>query len=177
MPFIMNALETPVHTQAHGKWFQWKPSQIKEIQNNELAMFFTQHRGEEGLVGISDHIMELDKSSVEYISYIEDRRKEGVQQRINKLDSIIRNLTESLKFDLETKGMSNVNPLSFASKGELAALKERASLQQYEQSRQMNTVEEVKKQLEIINGGGSNPNPGTSNTGYTSQTKPTQTRE
>lgn len=152
MAYIMNALETPINTQAHGKWFQWKPRQIKEIQNHDLAMFFTQNRGEEGLVGVSDQIMELPENDPARLEYLEDRRKEGIEKRISKLDSIMRNLTESLKYDLEAKGMANVNPLAFASKGELAAIKERASLQQYEQSRQLNVIEEVKKQLEIING-------------------------
>lgn len=173
MPYIMNALETPINTQAHGKWFQWKPGQIKEIQNNDLAMFFTQNRGEEGLVGISDTIMELDKESSEYKEYVEERRKEGVQKRINKLDSIIRNLTESLRFDLQSKGMK-IDPIVFASKGELAALKERATLQQYEQSKQLNVAEEVRKQLEIINGGSSSSIVGENNSGRSDSSEPTK---
>lgn len=180
MPFVMNALATPINTQAHGKWFAWKPGQIKEIQNNDLAMFLTQNRGEEGLVGIDDHMMELDKSDPENLAkfneYIEDRRKEGVQKRINKLDSIIRNLEQSLRFDLESKNIKS-DPLSFASKGELQAYKERASLMEFERKNVLNVGDEIRKlkaQMdgEVVDGNVSSPQPGKTSSGRPDNVKP-----
>jgi len=164
MPFIMNALETPINTQAHGKWFQWKPRQIKEIQNVDLAMFLTQNRGEEGLVAINDDIMELDKNSAEFKDFIEERRKEGVQKRINKLAFIVQNLEQSLRYDLETKNIK-ADPYSFASKGELAAYKELATLKEYERTQHLNVGDEIRKLKEVINGGGNNTDSRTNNPG------------
>lgn len=151
MPYIMNALATPINTQAHGKWFQWKPGQIKEIQNQDLAHFFTQNRGEEGLVGINDNIMELAPEDPTRVEFIEERRKEGVQKRINKLDSVINNLEQSLRYDLEAKNMK-ADPLTFASKGELAAYKERATLSEFERKQAMNVGDEIRKLKTQIDG-------------------------
>lgn len=181
MPFIMNALETPINTQAHGKWFQWKPRQIKEIQNPDLALFFTEKRGEEGLVGISDNIMELPAEDPSRMEFIEERRKEGVQKRINKLDSIINNLEQSLRYDLEAKNMK-ADPLTFASKGELSAYKERATLSEFERKQAMNVGDEIRKlkaQIagEAINGSGSSSDSGTNNPGRPSTSQPAQSRK
>lgn len=151
MPFIMNALQTPINTQAHGKWFQWKPGQIKDIQNQDLAHFFTQNRGEEGLVGINNDIMEMDVNDPVRLEFIEERRKEGVQKRINKLDAIINNLEQSLRYDLEAKNMK-ADPLTFASKGELNAYKERATLSDFERKQAMNVGDEIRKLKEQIAG-------------------------
>jgi hypothetical protein len=151
----MNALDTPVNTQAFGKWFQWKPRQIKEIQNINLAMFLTEKRGEDGLVGIDDKMMEMEKDTpeakAEFAQYIEDRRKEGVQKRIQKLDGIIHNLEVSLKRDLDRANLKQ-DPLVEASKGELSAYKERASLMEYERQQAVNVADEIRKVKAQMNG-------------------------
>lgn len=176
MPFVMNSLDRDVSAQAHGKWFTWKPHQIKEIQNNDLAMFFTMLRSEDGLVGIADAVMDLDKSTEQYIESIEQKRKEGVEARIRKLDQIILNLEQSLRSDLE-KANIKADPLTYASKGELAAYKERATLMEFERKQSINVADEIRKvkaQMEAADGGGSSTNIRPNNTGHTDTPKSTK---
>lgn len=185
MPYIMNCLTTDVRTQAHGQWFVFKPLQIKEIQNKDLANFLEQNRGEEGLIGIADYMMDQDHNSIEFKAYVDDRRAEGVKKRISKLDWVIRNLRESLRYDLQIKGIKT-DALAFASKGELAAIKERTTLQDFERIQNLNVAEEVKKQLaildgtapeETLNGSGSSTQPTENTAGRTSTPQPTQGRK
>lgn len=177
----MNALEVPVRIQAHGNWFSWKPLQIKEIQNNELAMFITEKRGEDGLVGIADTMMELDNNTQEFKDFIEDRRKEGVRKRIQKLDWVINNLETSLRYDLETKNIK-ADPLAFASSGEVAAYKERLTLTEGERKDSLNKADEIRKlkaQIsgEAVNGSGSSTHPGAYNPGHTSSVESAKGRK
>lgn len=179
MPYIMNALSREVSTQAHGKWFKWAAGQIKEIQNENLAMFLSSLRGEEGLVGVADATMELDRSSSEFKDVIEHLRKEGVEKRINKLDSIINNLEQSLRYDLEKSNIKG-DPLTYASKGELSAFKERATLLDFEKSQKLNVADEIRKvklQMEIANGSSRSTDFGANTPGHTSTPQPTQSRK
>lgn len=173
MPYIMNALETPLRTQAHGQWFVFKPGQIKEIQNRDLALFMAQSRGEDGLVMVDTQIIENNEpTSAEYKEHIEEKRREGIASRIKKLDWVIRNLRESLRYDLQTKGIKT-DSLAFASKGELAAIKERMALQEYEKLEHLNVAEEARKMLEKLDdGSGSNPEPAKNNPGRENTSQP-----
>lgn len=169
----MNALDTPVNTQAHGKWFQWKPLQIKDIQNEDLAMFFIQNRADDGLVSIPDHVANEDKNSIVYLEAIEECRKQGIANRINKLNFIIANLEQSLRYDLEAKNIK-ADPLTLASKGELAAYKELANLKEYEHKAAINVAEEIRRMKGIIDGGGSSSDTGKNNQGFSYPIKSTK---
>jgi hypothetical protein len=147
----MNALDVDVYVQAHGKPFSFKPRQIKNMHNPNLAMFLSQNRGENGLVDIADEVMELDKNSPEFLEAIEAKRKEGIEKRINKLRWIINNLESSLRYDIETKGLK-IDPLSQASKGELLAYKEMATLVDAEQKQAINTADEIRKMQGVLFG-------------------------
>lgn len=184
MPFIMNALNTPIHTQAQGKWFKWAPLQIKDIQNPHLALFFETNRATEGLIGIPEHIMvdpetgePRDKKSKEFRDFIEERRREGVQKRIQFLDFIINNLEVSLRRDLEASNIK-APPYTFASKGELAAYKERAALAETERANTMTPGDEIlriKAEMEgtAVNGNITDTKPGADASGRANTVKPT----
>lgn len=151
MAYIMNALDEEVRTQAHGKWFTWKPQEIKTIHNENLARFLAQHRGEEGLVEIPDSIMEMDKTGFEYKQAIYERRKDGVTKFVSKQNFIVRNLEMSLRRDYETSGQKG-NFLFEASTGELAAYKNLKKYKQFEQEQKLNVADEIQKLRDEIYG-------------------------
>lgn len=170
MAYIMNALDTDVNVQAHGKWFSFKPRQIKNMHNENLALFLSQNRGENGLVAIGNDIMELDRNSPEFREHIEERRKEGVEKRVQKLQWMINNLESSIRFDIENKGLK-IDPLSQASKGELAAYKEMITLKGEEARQGMNVGDEVRKAREQLYGT-SGSKSGADHQGLQNSTKP-----
>ncbi len=146
MPYIFNALQNQVSTQAHGKWFTWKPLEIKIFHNAKLSEFLYQNRSEEGLVEIQDYIMELDKTSPEYKEAIEEKRKAGVEGRIRGLDKIKNNLVNSLAMDYSVANMKG-DHLALASKGELSAIKELNALRGEIEANQIRIADEVRKEL------------------------------
>lgn len=151
MPYIMNALNEKVATQAHGKWFSWNPNEIKQIHNVNLANFLSQTRGEEGLVEVQETIMELDKKSPEFAQALYEKRKEGIAKYVSKQNQIIRNLEMSLRRDYETSGQKG-NFLFEASKGELAAYKNLEKYRDFEQKEQLNVADEIQKVRERLYG-------------------------
>lgn len=151
MPYIMNCLNEQVITCARGKYFTWKPQEIKVIHNENLATFFVQNRGEEGLVDIPEHIMELDKKSPEYAAGIAEKRTEGIEKFLRKQNWIVRNLEMSLRRDYETSGQKG-NFLFEASKGELEAYKNLAKYKEFEANKQLNVADEIQKLREKLYG-------------------------
>lgn len=144
MPYIMNALNEDVTTQAHGKYFSWKPQEIKHIHQKNLAEFITQHRGEEGLIDVPEPVMELDKNSTEYKVQLYQIRKAGIEKFLRKQNWIVRNLEMSLRRDYETSGNKG-NYLFEASAGELAAYKKLKQYKDFEAKEQLNTADEIAK--------------------------------
>lgn len=144
MPYIFNSLDENVTTQAHGKWFSWKPQEIKTIHNENLARFLSQNRGEEGLVEIPESVMEMDKTSPEYKQAIYELRRAGVMKFINKQNSVIRNLEISLRGDYERTGMKG-NFLFEATKGELQAYKNLKKYKEFETREHLNIADEIQK--------------------------------
>ncbi len=171
MPYIMNALEEKVTTQAHGKYFTWTPGEIKQLHNLHLAQFLSQHRGIEGLVEIPEQIMELDKNGSEYKVAIAHKRKEGIEKFVAKQNFIIRNLEMSLRRDYETSGQKG-NFLFEASKGELEAYKNLKKYKEFEAKEQLNTADEIAKIREEIYGSASDTKAGETNTGRPSPLEP-----
>lgn len=153
MPYIMNALNESVMTQAHGKWFTWKPLEIKLLHNAHLASFLSQHRGEEGLIEVQDQIMEMDKASEEYKQALYECRRAGIEKYLKKQNWIVRNLEMSLRRDYETSGQKG-NFLFEASKGELQAYKNLKKYKEFEASEHLNTADEIQKIREELYGSG-----------------------
>jgi len=167
----MNCLDTPVSTQAQGKWFSFKPREIKLFYQPEVARFMGQMRGDEGLVEIPDQIMELEKDDASRIQFLEERRKEGITKRVSKLEWQKYNLLASLKLDLEVKGMK-VDPVVIASKGDLAALKELNALHGEIKKQEINMAEAIRKELGLdVNHTGSTES-GKNDSGHPHSTQP-----
>lgn len=175
MPYIMNALSTPVNTQAQGTWLQWKPLEIKTIHNEHKAAFFEEKRSNEGLIRIPEEIMELEKNDPVRINFIEEKRKEGVSNRIKKLQEVQYNLEVSLRRDLEVKNIK-ADALTFASKGELVAYQELMSLQSDQRNVVVTPGDEIRKLKEQsegpISGNTTSTQPGTPDTRRADTAKP-----
>lgn len=144
MPYVMNSLNEDVTTQAHGKYFSWKPQEIKLLHNVKLAEFLTQRRGEEGLVEVPEQMMEMDKNSSEFKVAIYQKRKEGIEKFLKKQNWIVRNLEISMRGDYERSGQKG-NFLFEASPGELAAYKKLKAYKEFEASENLNTADEIQK--------------------------------
>lgn len=147
----MNTLNEAVSTQAHGKWFSWKPQEIKVIHSKNLVEFLAQKRGEEGLVEIPEETMELDKNGSEYKVKIANLRKEGISKYVQKQNSIIRNLEMSLRRDYETSGQKG-NYNFEASAGELQAYKNLKKYKEFEEQEHLNIADEIQKAREDLYG-------------------------
>jgi hypothetical protein len=158
MAYIMNALDESVSTQAHGKWFSWKPQEIKMLHNEQLARFLSQNRGEEGLVEVPESLMEIDKNSEEFKTKIYEIRKSGIMKFVAKQNSIVRNLEISLRRDYETSGQKG-NFLFEASKGELEAYKKLKKYKEFEAKEQINVADEIQKIRQELYGEGSGGRP------------------
>lgn len=161
MPYIMNSLEESVSTQAHGKWFTWKPREIKLFHNEKLVGFLAMQRGEEGLVEVPDSMMEMDKTSQEYKEALYAKIKEGVTKYIAKQNYVIRNLEMSLRRDYETSGQKG-NFLFEASKGELQAYKNLKKYKEFEQQEHLNVADEIQKVRDELYGNTAEPEKKTS---------------
>jgi len=175
MPFVMNCLDKQVSTQAHGKWFTFKPREIKMFYIPELARFMGQLRGEEGLVEIPDSIMELEKDNPERIQYLEDKRREGVNKRVQKLEWQKHNLMSSLRLDLEVKGLK-VDPLILASKGDVEAIRELNTLRGEISKQALSNAELIRKELGL-DGDTSGTESGSTDPRREDSTKPAQGRK
>jgi hypothetical protein len=147
----MNCLNESVSTQAHGKWFAFKPQEIKLMHNAKLVEFIAQKRGEDGLVEIPESVMEMDKDSEEYKLTVADCRKRGITMYVAKQNSVIRNLEMSLRRDYETSGQKG-NFLFEASPGELQAYKNLKKYKEFEAQEHLNTADEIQKLREDLYG-------------------------
>ncbi len=151
MPYIMNSLDEAVSTQVNGKWFSFKPHEIKMFHNEHIARFISQNRGEEGLVEVPEATVEMDKNSPEYKTAIYEVRRAGITKYVAKQNSIVRNLEISLRRDYETSGQKG-NFLFEASKGELQAYKNLKKYKEYEAKEQLNVADEIQKIREELYG-------------------------
>ena len=144
----MNCLDKQVSVQSGSKWFTFKPNEIKMFHNPEIARFISQAKGEEGLVEISDSIMELEPTDASRVEYMSERRREGINKRIKKLDWQKHNLLAALRLDLEIKGLK-VDPLILASKGDVEAIKELNKLTGDVQRAELSNADIIRKELGI----------------------------
>lgn len=154
----MNTLDQPVSVQAHGKWFSFKPQEIKLMHNPKLTEFLSQKRLEDGLVEVPEDLMGLSKDSIEYMQGIADCRKKGIRSYVEKQNGIIRNLEMSLRRDYETSGQKG-NFLFEASQGELQAYKNLKKYKEFEQQEHLNIADEVQKARDDLYGDKSRPSP------------------
>jgi hypothetical protein len=102
---VMNALDKEVSVQALGNWFTLKPGQVKRFRS-EIGNFMIREKRYMGLVGLPDEFEEPEyKTSEDGIRILEEKKNEGVRNRIQHLQAQINNLQVSLRRDLEMKNI------------------------------------------------------------------------
>lgn len=146
---VMNSTTENVKVQAFGNWFEFKPGQVKNL-NDTLGQFMVTDKAYLGLVALSEQVME-DPTSAEAIAAKEEARKVGIQRRIDYLKKNIHNLEVSLRRDLEMKNIK-ADPLTFATDSELSSYKELAKLQAFSEDAGKKRAEEIAKIKEQLNG-------------------------
>lgn len=159
MPHIMNALDKPVTVKVFGNYITFSPRQIKYIANENMALKMNMDHGGEGLVSFPDEAMEFDKNGPEFKKVVSEKIREGKQKRVKLLKQIVHNLEVSLQRDLDIAGIKT-SAATFASEGELAALKELAQFKSVEQDEEAFRAEEWEKLRKQVDGNLIKPNTG-----------------
>lgn len=143
----MNALNKPVTVKVFGNHISFNPRQIKSITNQNMADKMHMDLGYEGLIGFPEEAMELDRNSIEFKAIVEEKVKEGTNKRIDFLNQVASNLRVSLQRDLDAANIKTDAGV-YASKGELAVLKELASYADLEAAEEAKRSKEYK---ELVN--------------------------
>lgn len=106
---LYNATERDQSIKAFGNWFNFKPGQVKNVQEN-FGRFICMDKKEYGVVELPVEFEDPAFAQTEAgIQIMADRRIEGRTNRVLHIKRILHNETVSLKKDLEIKG-EKVNP-------------------------------------------------------------------
>lgn len=109
MPLVMNALDKENVVRVGGNTFTFKPNQIKEIYNEDIAGIMTRTKAEFGFVGLPQeltyivHLKDPKNIEPEHISVISAAKKQGIDNYVQRLRGLVYNAQVSLKKDLEHK--------------------------------------------------------------------------
>jgi hypothetical protein len=159
MPLVMNALDEENKVVVGGNTFTFKPRQIKEIYQSDIAHIITRYKGEFGFVGLPDDLTYvvhlkpelLEKTiSDEHKQIIEDARRAGVDAYVNRLRSLVYNAQVSLKRDLEQKNYKQDVRTEWT-KGDVANLENLVKYQgrrEDHEQKKFDKIKELEKQLE-----------------------------
>jgi hypothetical protein len=149
MALILNASCEDQHVVVFGNHFSLKAGQIKNFED-KIAHFLATDRADRGLVSLPDEFMEPEyKTSEDGARILEEKRKQGVENRVRYLRQIAYNNEVSLRQDLE-KANIKADPKSFASDGELRAYEELVKYQKKQDdgdAKKAAKIVELQKQL------------------------------
>lgn len=157
MPIVTNATEETITIRLCGNWFTFKPGASKTM-SEDLARFISTEKKDAGLAVLPDRPdnVEGDASYEELALRTrewEEQRKAAIEsaldQYISRLRKVIYNNQVSLRTDLE-KGNIKADPASFASDGEIDAMKIVAKYQRKDADAEKARIDEVKKLMEQV---------------------------
>ena len=157
MPYVMNALDTKVSVKAFGNYYEFAPGVPKLIHNDNIAHFLVTERSKDGIVGIPEEVMEMDRKSPEFLAEIAKARKVGKTNRINEVKKVIANLEVSLRRDLEQANIK-ADPNTWASEGEVKAYEELATLAKDASETEVSRADRIKALKEQLSGSTNNGN-------------------
>lgn len=151
MAFIISTDLRPVKVQAFGNWFEFKPGQIKNMQQN-LADFLSQDRRQLGFVALPEEFEDPNyKNTEEGKKILDDANETGRRQVVAELNYRKRNLEVSLQRDLDLKG-EKVNALVYASDSDKDMYRRLAEYTRMSQDKSADELEEIRKLKEEIDG-------------------------
>ena len=155
----MNVTEETVSVKLCGNYFMFKPQQIKKM-NPDLAKFIQIDRRDSGLAvlpdlfsddidesEISDEALAARKAEVE--AEVEAIKEGVLQAYLQKYKQIVANNQIHLRRDLEQANIK-ADPASFASDGELDAMRILAKYQRKSEDASKAKADEVKKLMAEI---------------------------
>lgn len=149
MPFVYNPTDEDVSIKVQGKWFSFKPKQMKQMDDDK-ALFISMERRETGLVSLTDAFEDpLFKDTDEGKQLISEAHEKGITGLIEFHRGVIRNLLVSLRRDAEMAG-EKVDPAVYASDGELRSMRMVEKYQKQKSDFIQKKVDEVKKLTESI---------------------------
>ncbi len=143
--YIFNATNELQSVKALGNWFTFKPKQIRQIDNQDLAMFLLEERADHGLVGLPEAFEDLEyRGSAEGKKALEKYEEQGINSYVRALRAVIYNNQVSMRQDLEKSNLK-IDPAALASDGELAAMRLVAKYQKDSDDRDQRKIDEVKQ--------------------------------
>lgn len=148
---IMNASMEEHSTKVFGRYHKFKPEQIKIVSEN-LGRFLVSERRGLGFVALPEEFEDPEfRLTDEGKEILEERKSEGVRNRIQRLTEIARNNSVSLKMDLRSSNIQT-DPRALASKGELSAMRQlveyRKAAKDTEQAK-IDEIEALEKELNL----------------------------
>lgn len=158
MALIYNPRPDSVSVQVAGNWFEFKPGQVKLIHNDNFAHVIVTDKAYEGLVDVPD-IMVEQPNSEEALKIKKAAQERGIRARVEYLEKVKYNLLVSLQKDLDIKGLK-ISPLTLASAGEKAALRELVKYQDMAADEQAKELAELTKITEKLSDGTNKSNTG-----------------
>jgi hypothetical protein len=149
MALVYNTTNETITTTVYGNHFEWKPKQIKNLQDR-FAEFIKMERGYLGLQALPESFEDAEyKSSAEGKAQLESIEQAGIEQRVNFLRGIIYNNQVSLRGDLEKSNIKS-SPEIHASKGELDAMRLVAQYQKKDDDAAQKRVDEIKELMKKV---------------------------
>lgn len=149
MPLIMNTTNETQKVRAFGNFFEFKPKQIKPMQEH-IADFIASERSYQGMVALPESFEDLEyRQSDEGKAQLKELERQGIESYLGHLRSIIYNNQVSLRQDLEQSGIK-ADPASFASEGELEAMRLVASYQSKKDDEAQKRIDEVKELVKKV---------------------------
>ena len=120
---ILNALDKDVHAVAFGNHFTLRAGQLKTFRG-EIGQFLDSNKGYLGLIAVSDRFADPEyKNTEEGKAELEQRRMEGINRRVQHLQTVVNNLQISVRKDLDSKNIK-AGVEVMATDGELSAMDE-----------------------------------------------------
>jgi len=146
---LYNTTDIDQSIKAFGNWFNWKPGQIRNVQDH-FGRFIHTDKKEYGVVELSEAFEDPTyKDTEEGKRILEEKRIEGRTNRVRFIQQILHNETVSLKIDLEKAGQK-VNPDVFMTPQVAAMYDELLAYKREKDDAQrelMNKIQNARKKL------------------------------
>lgn len=113
MPTVLNCLDEEKVIKVGGIFYTFKPGQMKFFHNNNIARALTRIYGEQGFVGVPehlDHLSHLNEANFDKIVTAEEKeeiaklKEQGIEQYCKNLRRLIFNATVSVQKDIDISG-------------------------------------------------------------------------
>ncbi len=152
MPFVVNGSPEMQVGECGGKFYTFKPGEMKMIADESVAFFLESKCYWQGFRTLPKQFEEdLDFRSTDAgKAIVADRCAEGLKSYKERLKQIVLNVEESLAKDLSSANIKT-DPWDHASDGEIAALKKLEKLEKADKEAQKARTQDARKVLDSLN--------------------------